>query len=136
LNKIKKWKPNRLSILFSGGCDSRRAAIDGTFQVSSAGSAGFGAVLARRRRPLASSFSLHSKNGRPTTRRRNAQEKQSSHQNKTLRDLSKVSFFKKIKRKILLLLLGPFSSRSHFLVIKFPRRKKVFWHTWFLYNAL
>ena len=75
LNKINKWKPNRLSILFSGGCDSRRAAVDGTFQVSSAG---YAAVSARRRRPWASRFSLHSQNGRPTTRRRNAQEKQSS----------------------------------------------------------
>ncbi len=75
LNKINKWKPNRLSILLSGGYDSRRAAVDGTFQVSSAGSA---AVLARCRRPCASRFSLLSKNGRPTTRRRNAQEKQRS----------------------------------------------------------
>jgi hypothetical protein len=61
--------------LFSGGCDSRTAAIDGTYQVSSTGSA---AVLARHRWSLDSRFSLHSKNGRPSTARRNAQEKQSS----------------------------------------------------------
>ena len=151
LNKIKKWKPNRLSILFSAGYDSRRVAIDGTFQVSSAGSA---AVSARRRRPLASRFSLHSKNGRPTTTRRNAQEKQSSfsdelqcdYQHRTLRDLSKVTFKKKINE-----IFYRCCSASFLLVrislcnrIKYPREdilKKLFSpiglaHLVFLHNWL